>query len=254
MDLDQRQQLEREWHETEDKSRDENQLIVDVYASSLFREAEDYQLDALSPIDGTTVLDFGCGTGESSGRLRQRGAIVVGFDISRTRLSEANAHSQASGNGPSASFLLCAAETLPFADASFDAVYGKQILHHLDLEIAIDEVVRVLRPGGRAVFLEPLIHNPLLEGYRRRTRHLRSPTEKALSMRDLQRMGTRFRRWEHREFILFSVLPVLMEAMTSKKRVLTRLQERLQVFDRKLIGVIPFLGRYCWETVVVLER
>ncbi len=44
-------------------------------------------------------------------------------------------------------------------------VLGKQILHHLDMTQAVPEIARVLRPGGRAVFLEPLIHNPLLEGY-----------------------------------------------------------------------------------------
>jgi hypothetical protein len=71
----------------------------------------------------------------------------------------------------------------------------------------------VLRPGGRAVFLEPLIHNLILEGYRRLTPHLRSPTERALSMRDIAAMSSHFRSSSHQEFILFSILLVLGAAL-----------------------------------------
>ena len=52
------------------------------------------------------------------------------------------------------------AEQMPFRDGSFDAVYGSSILHHLDLDAALAEVHRVLRPGGRMAFAEPNILNP----------------------------------------------------------------------------------------------
>ncbi|MBC8262803.1 MAG: hypothetical protein H8E47_01580 [Anaerolineales bacterium] len=124
----------------------------------------------------------------------------------------------------------------------------------MELDAAIPEIVRVLRPGGKAVFLEPLIHNPLLEGYRRLTPHLRSPTERALSMHDLQRIGTHFGWWTHKEFCLLAVFPALVEALTSKSPALTRWRLWLQKVDRKLVGAVPFVGRYCWETVITLER
>ena len=108
--------------------------------------------------------------------------------------------------------------------------------------------------GGRAVFLEPLIHNPILEGYRRLTPHLRSPTERALSMADIAWMGSHFRRTSHREFILLSVLPVLASVLTSRPGALDGWQQRLQRLDRALLDAAPFMGRYCWETVIVLER
>ena len=72
---------------------------------------------------------------------------------------------------------------------------------------ASEGIARVLRPGGRAVFLEPLIHNPILEGYRRLTPHLRSPTERALSMRDVATIGSHFCSCQHQEFILLAILP-----------------------------------------------
>lgn len=192
MNLDTKLHLEHQWHESEDFARNDSSLIVDVYASGVFEEAEAYHLDALGDVAGQHVLDYGCGTGGTTARLLARGAQVTGFDISFTRLQAAQARAAP------AAFLECAAELLPFSDGAFDAVLGKQILHHLDLKLAVREIARVLRPGGRAVFLEPLIHNPLLEGYRRLTPHLRSPTEKALSMADINWMGSCFRSHRHR--------------------------------------------------------
>jgi ubiquinone/menaquinone biosynthesis C-methylase UbiE len=49
---------------------------------------------------------------------------------------------------------------MPFADGSFDVAYGSSILHHLNLDDALAEVFRVLRPGGRIAFTEPNILNP----------------------------------------------------------------------------------------------
>ena len=249
-----RQQLERAWHESEDFARDDNSLIVGVYASGVFDEATVYHMRALGEVAGLHVLDYGCGTGGTTARLLAGGAQVTGFDISVPRLLEARQHVARAPGGSQAGLLQAAAERLPFADASFDAVLGKQILHHLDLDMAVAEVARVLRPGGRAVFLEPLIHNPLLEGYRRMTPHLRSPTERALSMSDLQRIAAGFSCWQHREFILFSMLPVFAAVATSRRPLWERSRLTLQRFDRWLLARAPFVGRYCWETVIVLVK
>ena len=246
--------LEREYHESEDAARGDSALIRGVYASGVFEAAQSYHLEALGDIRGLRVLDFGCGGGYGTARVSERGARVTAFDISETRLAEAQGHLWQRTKGPCVDLLLCSGDGLPFADGAFDAVYGKQVLHHVDLDTAVPEIVRVLRPGGRAVFLEPLIHNPLLEGYRRLTPHLRSPTEKALSMADLQRIGSHFQKWEHKEFCLLSVLPALVGALSRHTPWLTRLRLWLERVDRRLIGRWPAIGRYCWETVIVLER
>lgn len=252
--MDQKQQLEQQWHDSEDFARDDSSLIVGVYASPVFQEAEAYHLAALGDVAGRHVLDYGCGTGGTTVQLLGRGARVTGFDISVTRLQEARQRVADEPGGAATGLLRCAAEMLPFEDGAFDAVLGKQILHHLDLKLAMPEIARVLRPGGRAVFLEPLVHNPLLEGYRRLTPHLRSPTERALNMNDIAAAGSHFHSYRHQEFILLAILPVLAAALARKRGALDGWRRRLQTVDRKLLAAWPGLGRYYWETVITFER
>lgn len=254
MSIDQKQQLEQEWHEAEHFARDDSSLIVGVYASPVFQEAEAYHLDALGDIRDKYVLDYGCGTGGTTVELLARGARVTAFDIAVARLQETGRRVAGQANGSLTGLVQCAAEMLPFEDGVFDAVFGKQILHHLDLEVAIPEIARVLRPGGRAVFLEPLIHNPILEGYRRLTPHLRSPTERALSMSQIRTMARHFRSYQHREFILLAILPVLFGALARKRGAFDGFRRRLQTVDRRLVTAWPAIGRFYWETVIVLER
>lgn len=91
------------------------------------------------------ILDNGCGTGELMEFLNSR--EVVGCDISFNMLKNAKKRSN---------FLVkCDSEKLPFKDKSFDVVYVKALLHHLnDIDSAIQEIKRVLKPGGEVVFAE----------------------------------------------------------------------------------------------------
>ncbi len=103
------------------------------------------------------VLDFGCGKGDRAVDLLAHGVTVDGIDISESYVAEAAASARASGF-PEARFRFVAgdAHALPYADGAFDLVVGEGILHHLELDTALAEVHQVLRPGGRAVFFEPL--------------------------------------------------------------------------------------------------
>ena len=99
------------------------------------------------------ALEIGAGTGYFSLNLLQSGLIreAVCTDISRGMLDELER--SAAKLGVSVETARCDAAELPFADDSFDLVFGHAVLHHLpDLDAAFREFRRVLRPGGRVAF------------------------------------------------------------------------------------------------------
>ncbi|HYM80061.1 MAG TPA: class I SAM-dependent methyltransferase [Candidatus Limnocylindria bacterium] len=104
---------------------------------------------------GERLLEIGCGTGLVTELVHAAtGATIVGTDISEELVTEARQRV------PDVTFQVDNALRLSFPDGSFDAVYGSSILHHLEVDRALVEILRVLRPGGRTVFAEPNMLNP----------------------------------------------------------------------------------------------
>lgn len=101
------------------------------------------------------VLDVGCGDGQISRALARRGADVLGIDPTRLHIEVARER----GGGPR--YELADATRLPVADGSMDAVVACLVFEHIDeVDAAIAEVARVLRPGGRFAFF---LNHPLLQ-------------------------------------------------------------------------------------------
>ena len=140
---------------------------------------------------GKDILEYGCGTGSHSYALARAGATVTGIDISTVAIEEARADARAEGL-TGTRFVDMNAENLTFPDDSFDRICGASILHHLDLDVACAGIARCLRPGGDAVFVEPLGHNPLVNLYRRATPGLRTPDEHPLRRDDFQTFERHF--------------------------------------------------------------
>jgi SAM-dependent methyltransferase len=101
------------------------------------------------------VLDVGCGDGQISRLLAGAGASVVGIDPTWNQIRIANER----GGGPA--YVRSGAAGLPFADSSFDAAVACLVFEHIDdVDAAIAEVARVVRPGGRFGFF---LNHPLLQ-------------------------------------------------------------------------------------------
>ena len=103
-----------------------------------------------------SVLEIGCGTGYFTQELAKTGARITAIDISPDLLEQARAKVTASN----VTFRLENAYALTFEAASFDAVIGSSVLHHLDVVRALMEFRRVLKPGGLLRFTEPNYLNP----------------------------------------------------------------------------------------------
>jgi ubiquinone/menaquinone biosynthesis C-methylase UbiE len=112
------------------------------------------------------------------------------INISETELE--NGRQKARACGYDIDFRLMDAHKLAFPDNSFDVVFGFGILHHLDYAAALDEIRRVLRPGGRMIFNEPLDMNPVGVLVRKLTPEARTPDEAPIRREHLRLFEERF--------------------------------------------------------------
>lgn len=111
-------------------------------------EAAAFLIPRLRP--GMRLLDVGCGPGTITTGLARvvDPGDVVGVDVADAVLGEARAHAREAGVG-NVRFEHGTVYELPYGDASFDAVFGHQVLQHLSRPVdALREMKRVLRPGG----------------------------------------------------------------------------------------------------------
>jgi len=135
------------------------------------RAAWDRILDlVLAGSDELLALDVGSGTGFLSFELAARGHRVVGVDFAPAMIAEARR--KAAATGASVRFEEADAERLPFAAGSFDLVMTRHVLWTLPHpEAAIDEWIRVLRPGGRLAVVDSQFSVVLPTGENARSSH-----------------------------------------------------------------------------------
>lgn len=141
------------YHDWEAETYDEKWSI------SFDERCIDYARDRFETIAGRrgwpygSALELGCGTGFFLLNLKQAGVLTEGAvtDISPGMVAVAQRNAQALGFDVDGR--VADAESIPYDDASFDLVVGHAVLHHIpDVELALREVLRVLKPGGRFVF------------------------------------------------------------------------------------------------------
>lgn len=102
-------------------------------------------------VSGKRVLDIGCGTGGCAFFIHRTflPASVTGVDVERGVVDKANADAAARGFGGSVRFVAVEPGRLPFADGSFDVVFSKDSIVHIDDKHSLaTEIARVLSPGG----------------------------------------------------------------------------------------------------------
>ena len=101
---------------------------------------------------GLRVLEIGCGMGTDGAQFAKAGADYTGIDLTDAAVELARRRFQVSGL--KGEFRVADAERLDFPNESFDLVYSHGVLHHTpDIEAAVREIHRVLKPGGRAIVM-----------------------------------------------------------------------------------------------------
>lgn len=221
----------------------------------------------LGDLRDRTVLDLGCGAGEAAVWFAKQGARVTASDLSSRFLELVERVARL--HGTVVQTHLADADHLGLRPASFDVVYAGNLLHHVDLDAALDRILEVLKPGGTLVSWDPLRHNPVINIYRRMAMPVRTEDEHPLHIRDLQRFRSRFVdvRYECfwfctlaiflRFFLVERVHPArerYWKKIIREHTRLTPLHNRLARCDRVLLRALPFLRRYCWNIAVAARK
>jgi ubiquinone/menaquinone biosynthesis C-methylase UbiE len=257
---------ERNFHDCWASSIDPESINVSAYFESSTVPENRFILKQLGNLDGKRILDLGCGAGENGVYFALHGAKCTVADYSsgmvQTAMRLAEKY-QVAVEGKQID-----AMNIDIASNSFDIVYAANLLHHVNPEQALREIHRILKPGGKLCFWDPLKHNPIINVYRRMATEVRSSDEKPLDINIVNYVEKLFSHITFDTFWfatlwLFLRFYFLERVDPNKerywKKIITdepRLRElyyRLESVDNK-IKKIPFLRRFAWNIAVVATK
>ena len=212
------------------------------------------------PAANRSVLDYGCGTGDWGLMLAGEGASVTFLDLSPVAIEVTLRRAEASGVSDRVRGVARDASDLScFRDEEFDLIYGSAAIHHtLKYPHALEELIRVLRTGGKLVLAETYGNNKLLNFVRRLGWRLRGQAEEAgeeivFSDEHVAMLRARLRQVEVRPMNLLAMAKRLSRGRFENSAVRT-LIGALENLDRVILSAAPRLERYCGEVVVVARK
>lgn len=217
------------------------------------KECTDRLVMRLGQINGKYICDMGCGQGTLTRELAIRGARVSAIDISAEAVRIARERNKEFLNEQVdvSQMSVC---NLLYDDESFDLVTGTFILHHVDVAKAASEISRVLKPGGKAIFSEPLGHNPLSNIWRKLTPEIRTPNEWPLSYSEIREMGKHFNSVTYEEFDLLPLLSSFVYLITFSRKAKERSAELLTRLEPSFFRLCKPLRRYSGEVLVEFTK
>ena len=242
---------ERRWHEEEAQRRFSLDRLL--YAPPTFDAVVADGFSFLNLSNAADVLDMGCGEGKETQRLAERGMTVVSVDLSHAQLCRARERVRQHAADATAAFIQANAERLPFRSDSFHHIYGKAVLHHLDVDISAREIRRLLDEGGRATLAEPMAAHPLFWSARKLTPTFRTRDEHPLTCAELRRFMSTFDRPHVRFFFLFTPLSYVFRVLPNGERLFRRVHDALHRLDQWLFARVPWLTRFAWYDMVNVE-
>jgi 2-polyprenyl-3-methyl-5-hydroxy-6-metoxy-1,4-benzoquinol methylase len=261
--------LEREadFHDRWANEIDVSTALVDEAFTAVTALENAHVLKVFGDVRGLSILDYGCGAAEAGVYLAKLGARVVGVDVSGGMLDAARG--LARHHGVTIETRQVTSAQIPAERGEFDRIYGNGVLHHVDMDLAVPELARVMKPEAIACFIEPLSYNPAIALYRRLAEAVRTPDERPLRFRDIERFEPHFTEVSHREFWLtslaiFAKFFAIDHAHPSKerywKKVITDAPANewwfrpLPRIDETILRLVPPLSAMCWNTVIRAAR
>jgi glycosyltransferase involved in cell wall biosynthesis/SAM-dependent methyltransferase len=208
----------------------------------------EYAFFLLGDVQNKVVLDLGCGSGEEVVPLVQRGAQVIGIDISPDLI--AVAHERLLKHGVHADVRVGSAYETGLPDASVDVVFCMSLLHHLEIGCVKKEIIRLLKPDGLLIVKEPIRLSWTMKQLRRlfRAREDVSEFEYPLNSAQLIAIAEGFEVLATRNFRtpLVPLLERIFQSPNMRARILSA--------DDKLLKLFPIIEHFATIRVMALQR
>jgi SAM-dependent methyltransferase len=211
-----------------------------------------------TPVKGSRVLDYGCGTADFGLWLATEGAEVTLLDLSPAAIELGLRRARASGvtvRGIAAD----AGQLGMLADKEFDLVFASAALHHtLKYPGAIEELARVTKLGARLVLCETWGGNPLLNGARRLRARLAGEQEEQgegviLSRTELKALDGSFGDLRVETLSLLAMGKRLLRGRFGSAWARGAVRG-LEAVDEALLAIVPPLREWCGEAVITARR
>lgn len=202
---------------------------------------------------GKKILDYGCGNGIHAVFLAKSGGEVTGIDLSEPSLQIAKERARHEGVQDKIVFLKMDCETMDFDNNSFDIIFDGGTFSSLDLNKALPELARILKPDGILIGIETFGHNPFTNLKRKLNKIIGKRTGWAsshiLRMKDLKETEKYFNKIETRFFHLTSWIVFPFLDLPVAKLFL----KLLDLIDKILLK-LPVLNKYAFKVVFIFSN
>ncbi len=224
------------------------------YVKSIQKTELEYVYNMFGDMKGKKILIYGIGQHISLIReFVNKGGYVVAIDISseavekyRDRIAEDNCQNKYV-------VLEMDCENIAFKPCSFDFVFGRAIIHHLEMQKSLNQINFILKKEGKFAFIEPLGTNPVIQLYRHLTPKDRTPDEHPLTCSDLSYFSKNFRNVDFKFLYALTPLSFLIRLLTHNDRYFIKSFHFFQKIDELLLK-IPRYKLLCWDAIITGEK
>ena len=214
----------------------------------MHQTAVDFSYQLLGNIKNKKLLEVACGSGAQALLFCRNGAELTAIDISEQSVAETKKVLTENHLGK-VPVKKMDAENLSFQENTFDLVYFNSLLMHIkDKDKVISESLRVLKPGGKLIFIETLKSWLFAFPYRTFSPYRHSQPE-YINFKFLKKI-----RAKHKEFYLFSCFFLFLFFIFKNQRTASQLFHALSRIDNFLMAVIPPLRKLSWVTVAWIQK